>query len=388
VNPIRPANSEIVPDETVPGGADFGAGSLVPFTYDLPETRIAQRPVVPYDEALLMVVERSAGTIRDSRFTAAAEEIRRGDLLVFNNTKVLPARFFGAFRDESGKAVGSLEVFLLRPDPISPAWRCIGQPLKKCRVGRILDFPRGLSARVIGKPSDEEIVVEFFVSEGLSPQGSSLSPSGPSLEALMHEVGTMPIPPYIRDGVADEADRVDYQTMFAQHEGSIAAPTASLHFTPRLMDALEEKGAQTECLTLHVGAASIRRVEREGVLQRPGPEKMVVPHQVLEQVRKTKAEKGRVIAVGTTVARALESAARQGESSGQGGVAGDTDLFITPGFKFEAVDALFTNFHQPGTTHLLLVEAFIGRELLERSYARALAGAYRFLSYGDGTLLV
>jgi S-adenosylmethionine:tRNA ribosyltransferase-isomerase len=361
---------------------------LRPFSYDLPEERIAQRPAVPYDTARLLVINRKAGSLKNSVFTQVCEEISSGDLLVFNDTRVLPARFFGAFRQTSQspgaehESPAAVEVFLIRPEPVSPRWRCIGKPLKKFKEGRVIDFVSGLSATVVSRLSQEEVLLEF-----------SSNNQNEELEPLMQRVGRMPIPPYIRGGRADDSDTIDYQTMFAKVSGSIAAPTASLHFTPALITSLEQKGVRLEFLTLHVGAASIRSVVRDGQVSPPQPESMVVPKKVLEEIAATKARGARVIAVGTTVARALESAARsssvlENENPDSEVISGEADIFITPGFQFKVLDGLFTNFHQPGTTHLLLVEAFMGRLLVEHSYAHALANGYRFLSYGDGTLIL
>jgi S-adenosylmethionine:tRNA ribosyltransferase-isomerase len=195
----------------------------------------------------------------------------------------------------------------------------------------------------------------------------------------------MPIPPYIRNGRGDEQDRVDYQSIFAEHPGSVAAPTASLHFTTELVDSLvNQVGCRVDRLTLHVGTASFQPIMVNEVLRPPGEERFVVAESLIEKLLETKAQGGRVIAVGTTVVRALESAVR---SSDLGSMQG-TQLFIQPGFQFQMVDALITNFHQPRTTHLLLVEALLGSEGIESTYRAALAHEYRFLSYGDGMLIV
>ncbi len=197
--------------------------------------------------------------------------------------------------------------------------------------------------------------------------------------------GLMPIPPYIRDGYSDEADFEDYQTHFASKEGSVAAPTASLHFTPELMAEIEGRGVRKEFLTLHVGAASFLPLWKPGEeLQQPGEERMFYLQRVVDAIKETRERGKRVFAVGTTAVRALETMMRREAADGE---ELRTDLFIQPGFEFKAIDGMVTNFHQPGTTHLLLVEAFLGRELLNRAYQHALAGDYRFLSYGDGMLL-
>jgi S-adenosylmethionine:tRNA ribosyltransferase-isomerase len=228
------------------------------------------------------------------------------------------------------------------------------------------------------------VLVQFSLRDGQA--GTEI------LQSALRAAGTMPIPPYIRGGLGDEEDLTDYQTIFARHEGSIAAPTASLHFTPNLVKSLLRAGVEMAQVTLHVGAASIRALDASsgGV---PGAERMQVSASVLEKIDDTRRAGGRVVAVGTTVMRALETAWRARQSVAAGGAPaptlfeGETDLFIRPGFEFYAVDGLITNFHQPGTSHLLLVEAFVGRSLLERIYDHALHSKYRFLSYGDGSLL-
>ncbi len=342
--------------------------TLTPFSYDLPRERIAQRPVHPYDSAKLLVVEREEGVLRDSLFSDLHTFLDQGDLLLLNNTKVYPARLCGV-RSETG---GSVELLLLE-QLSDETWLCLGKPLKKLRNGTSLAFGCGLLAQVRERIDEQRVSVSFSV-EG----GPSLLPE------RMREVGVMPIPPYIRDGQADAQDKQDYQTSFAAVEGSVAAPTASLHFTPSLFDSLDQNGIERETLTLHVGTASFLPLQRDdGSLEflPPGQELLSVPHSLCEKVIKFRSQAKKVIPVGTTAMRALESAMR-------GCLDGATDLFITPGFEFLGADGLITNFHQPGTTHLLLVEALLGRELLEEVYAHALENEYRFLSYGDGMLIL
>lgn len=371
-----------------------------PFSYELPPERIAQRPLRPPDLAKLLVAERESGRIHDKQFTALPEVLRAGDLLVCNDSRVIPARLRGVFEDEPAQAV---EVFLLSPqdslglagnDSQTVTWRCIGRPLRKWQTGRRMLIGDRIIATVMPPrpttgPSNEEgsqgdVLVQFSLRDGQA--GTEM------LQSALRAAGTMPIPPYIRGGNGDEEDLTDYQTIFARQEGSIAAPTASLHFTPNLVNSLLRAGIEMTQVTLHVGAASIRALDASpgGV---PGAERMQVPAAVLERIDATRRAGGRVVAVGTTVMRALETAWRAREAVKAPGAPaptvfeGETDLFIRPGFEFCAVDGLITNFHQPGTSHLLLVEAFVGRELLESIYTHALSGDYRFLSYGDGSLL-
>lgn len=341
----------------------------VPYTYILPEERIAQRPVHPPESAKMLVVDRNSGDVSHSRFASIAEYLRPTDHLIFNDTKVIPARLFGTLNDGNGHPV---QIVLLRQIG-TDEWSAIGYPMRRIRVATQVCFSSELVAEVLPSPTEDRLRLRFI------PSGSRGS------FELIQEQGTMPIPPYIRDGRGDAQDRVDYQSIFAQYTGSVAAPTASLHFSEHLMSSIRSSvGCQIDTLTLHVGAASFQPIMVNGVLRPPGEEHFHVPAEIMGKITETKARGGRVIAVGTTVVRALESAAR----GIQGGVEGETSLFIQPGFEFKGVDALVTNFHQPSTTHLLLVEALIGRELLDRAYQTALATEYRFLSYGDGMLIV
>jgi S-adenosylmethionine:tRNA ribosyltransferase-isomerase len=286
---------------------------------------------------------------------------------VFNDSKVIPARLFGSLDTPHGA-----EVELLLLERISDArWMCIGRPLKKVRaIGRVR-FGVDLLASVVPElSSPERITVDFETSD----------PAGVAAAIISH--GTMPIPPYIRGGRGDAQDTIDYQSIFAENPGSVAAPTASLHFTPDLMGRLtRDIGVAVSQLTLHVGSASFLPILDNGVLRRPGSERLSDDPHNLSTLAGTRSQGGRVVAIGTTVVRALESAARNSAAK-------YTDLFISPGFEYKALDALVTNLHQPGTTHLLLVEALLGRELLKTAYEHALGHGYRFLSYGDGMLII
>ena len=338
------------------------------FTYDLPPARIAQRPVHPYDSARLLVAQRHKRSLHESHFSSLTDSLRPGDVLVFNDTRVIPARLFG--RLPGG---GEVEVLLHRK-LASDSWRCLGKPLKKLKPGTVIQFANGLLALAGSRLDQYEIELSF----------SSTHPDKTAAELLASQ-GIMPIPPYIRGGKADDLDIADYQTFFAAREGSVAAPTASLHFTPELMDRIRALGCEVRFLTLHVGSASFLALSEngEGGLVPPGSERFRPDMELVQKALAVRAAGGRVIPVGTTAVRALESMA---------GAAADTEfaeteLFITPGYPFKLVDAMFTNFHQSGTTHLLLVEAFLGREMLARAYEHALASDFRFLSYGDGMFL-
>ena len=339
------------------------------FAYDLPPQRIAQRPVKPYDQAKLLVANRQAGSLGDSVFNLLPELLHPGDLLVLNDTRVVRARLLGRLAD------GDAACELLCLEEAAPLeFRCLGKPLKKLRPGRRILFDAGLEAVVLQRVGEFEVTVRFSSASG-------------NVRAALDSAGTMPIPPYIRKGCGDQDDVADYQTCFAAHSGSVAAPTASLHFTPELLQRIEGKGVRRVFVTLHVGPASfLPLADADGAVRRtPGPEWYVHSNAVLEAIVQTRAAGGRVFAVGTTVVRALESMHRVEAADGE---RRSTELFITPGFDFRAIDGLITNFHQPRTTHLLLVEAFIGRTRLEEAYAHALAGGYRFLSYGDGMIVL
>jgi len=342
---------------------------MEPFVYELPTDRIAQRPVHPADTARMMVIERASRRLRHLTFRELPSILRADDHLVFNDTRVVPARLFGTL---SEGIEHHAELLLVREE--GPArWLCLGRPLRKIRAKGVIAFSDRLWAQVVDVPSHDRVVVEFRTD------------TAEPLEDLIRQHGTMPIPPYIRQGRADEQDLLDYQTIFAEKEGSIAAPTASLHFTPELMSAIADGvGCKTSRITLHVGSASFLPVLVDGVLKPPGSEQFIVAPSLLDSLQETRRHGGRVVAVGTTVVRALESAVRCGGSDNMK----DTELFIQPGFEFQIVSSVVTNFHQPGTTHLLLVEALLGRQLLAQAYEEALSSGYRFLSYGDGMLIV
>jgi S-adenosylmethionine:tRNA ribosyltransferase-isomerase len=333
---------------------------ITPFQYVLPEGRIAQRPLTPATCAKLLVVERAAQKLTDAVFKELPEFINEKHLFVFNNTRVIPARFFGKLKGSERE----VEILLLR-ELADSTWSCIGRPMKYLLPGTSLTIDGTLHAIVREKTKNGELRVNFFSDK----------------EALL-EHGTMPIPPYIRNGHGDEQDKADYQTFFAEKDGSIAAPTASLHFNAELLDGLKAAGAKLEYLTLHVGSASFRQVTHSP----PGEEEVEISSALLDRLREHKKNGGTVLAVGTTVVRALESAVSGGlVRSGDRSYA---NLFIRPGYPFRLVDQLITNFHQPGTTHMLLVEALLGRGLLAESYQHAIDNNYRFLSYGDGMLIL
>jgi S-adenosylmethionine:tRNA ribosyltransferase-isomerase len=344
----------------------MSSGVFVPYSYELPKERIAQRPCQPPESAKMLVIERSSGTLIDSTFSEIGAWLRTGDRLVFNDTKVVPARLFGRL-----DSPGGAQVELLLVEKVSESrWSCIGRPLRKVRsVGRVR-FSDTLTADVV--PNDgplDRVTVEFSTTENTH------------ISMAIAQHGTMPIPPYIRGGHGDEQDEKDYQSVFARYSGSIAAPTASLHFTTELVERLrQDPGVALSTITLHVGTASFLPIVEDGVITPPGKESFRIESHVLAEIRETRDAGGRIVAVGTTAVRALESSALSLE--------GATQLFIQPGYQFGIADVVVTNFHQPGTTHLLLVEALLGKELLQKAYTHALAHGYRFLSYGDGMVII
>jgi S-adenosylmethionine:tRNA ribosyltransferase-isomerase len=347
------------------------------FNYNLPEDRIAQRPVYPYDHAKLLVIDRKSEQLREVIFKDIVNFISAKDQLIFNNSRVIPARLYGKLQPGGAE----VEFLLLQPNQrISDQeeiWSALGRPLKKLRSGNIVNVGDVISIEVLERVGEKEVSLRLSVKSG-------------SVAGALTQIGHMPIPPYIRKGRGDKQDLVDYQSAFAKCEGSVAAPTASLHFTDSLLSELRTKGVRIDEVTLHVGAASFLPVfdaqSSAPVFTPPGKEKMIVRPEFAQSLLATNARGGRRIAVGTTVVRALESLARYGELNEILSV--DTDIFIQPGHEFKNLDAVVTNFHQPGTSHMLLVEALLGRDLLQKSYDYALNNQFRFLSYGDAMLIL
>ena len=329
------------------------------FDFELPEDLIAQRPVVPRDAARLLDV--TSDGLHDRTVRDLPSLLRQGDLLVFNDTKVIPARLIGT-RPEGGK----VEALLIR-DLGDGRWLTFARPAKRMKIGHKLTFD-GLSATVAEKREDGSVVLEF-------------DRSGHAFLTALEQSGAVPLPPYIRGGTADARDRADYQTLFAQHDGSVAAPTAGLHFTPALMAALADAGIATAGVTLHVGAGTFQPVRVDDTDQHTmHAEWGEVPQATADAIARAE----RVVAIGTTSLRLLESVARTGAMRAW---SGETDIFITPGFQFRAVDLLLTNFHLPRSTLFMLVAAFAGLERMKEAYAHAIRERYRFYSYGDCCLL-
>lgn len=331
------------------------------FHYDLPAERIAQRPAAHtaarHDSKLLWA---NAEHIRDEVFSSLPEILRPGDLLIFNNSKVIPARFFFLLGEKE------VEVLLLRQIK-EHTWEALARPMKKFTVGLEFYLSEAIKAKVLGRSDD------------LSRIHLELSSKTDIVEAIK-QTGLMPIPPYIRAGRSDLLDREQYQTEYAQHEGSVAAPTAGLHFSKELFDRLKQKGFEMDFVTLHVSQWSFSQVMSDQL--KVSEEYYQVSEQAWNKIFKAKKAGRRVLAVGTTSVRALESRALLSDDIGSDFQA--SSLFIQPGFEFKIVDCMITNFHQPNSTHLALVSAFLGEQRIREVYKHALKGKYRFLSYGDG----
>jgi S-adenosylmethionine:tRNA ribosyltransferase-isomerase len=334
------------------------------FDFDLPPDRIAQRPAQPRDSARLLSVTPSA--LADHIVNELPNLLQPGDLLVFNDTRVIPARLTG----QRGEARVSVTLHqMLGPD----SWRVFAKPAKRLRPDDRVIFATDFTARVVERGPQGDVVLVF-------------DRSGTDLVAALHQHGAMPLPPYIRGGIADARDRSDYQTLFAKEEGAVAAPTAALHFTPALMEALKARGIGMAMLTLHVGAGTFLPVKAEDTEHHVMHEEIgVLTQDTANTINATRHAGGRVVAVGTTSLRLLESAAA--DDGLVGPFAGGTSIFITPGYRFKAVDRLLTNFHLPRSTLFMLVSAFAGLTRMKSAYRHAIASGYRFYSYGDCCLL-
>lgn len=352
------------------------------FDFELPPDRIALRPAQPRDSARLLVVRPGSGqpVLEDRIVRELPDLLRKGDALVVNDTKVIPARLRGRKLTESGEGTG-VEVTLHKQLDGS-RWRAFARPAKRVRAGDTLRF--GDEGRVCFLGQLDAVVEE-------KREGGEITLAfafhGPMLEQAVEERGAMPLPPYIASRrEPDERDRDDYQTMFARMPGSVAAPTAGLHFTPEMLGALEARGVTLHRLTLHVGAGTFLPVKAEDTGDHVmHPEWGEVTAATARDLNAVRAQGGRIVAVGSTALRLLESAA--GPDGMLQAFAGETALFITPGYQFRVADMLLTNFHLPRSTLFMLVAAFSGLETMQRAYAHAIAAGYRFYSYGDACLL-
>lgn len=352
---------------------------LADFDFDLPEDRIALRPAIPRDSARLLVVAPGA-PLKDLRVSDLPGELRAGDVLVLNDTRVIPARLKGVrVREDSRVAVEATLHKRLAPH----VWTAFMRPGKRLAEGDRIVFGEAedracflgnLDATVKAKGEGGEVTLAFDL-------------SGPALDAAIAERGAMPLPPYIAAKRAEDAqDRTDYQTVYAEEDGSVAAPTAGLHFTPQLFERLAAAGVETARVTLHVGAGTFLPVKVDDLSEhRMHAEWGEVDSAVADRLNGVRAAGGRIVCVGTTSLRLLETAA--GEDGVVRPFIGETDIFITPGYRFRAADGLMTNFHLPKSTLFMLVCAFAGTETMKAAYAHAIESGYRFYSYGDGSLL-
>ncbi len=336
------------------------------FDFELPPDRIALRPVRPRDAARMLLVEGDE-PFADRTVRELPQLLRAGDVLVFNDTRVIPAQLQGRRGDAKIGATLHKRLDLRR-------WQAFVRNAKRLKPGDRIDFDDGVSAVAEQRHTDGSFTLAFAGEE--------------PVEALLERAGTMPLPPYIAGKRAPDAqDRNDYQTLFAREDGAVAAPTAALHFTPELIAALDESGIGRETLTLHVGAGTFLPVKAEDtVAHRMHAEWGRIDAATADRLNAARAAGGRLIAVGTTSLRLLESAA-----NAQGVIRpfeGDTAIFITPGYRFRAIDGLMTNFHLPKSTLFMLVSALMGLERMQAAYAHAIAEHYRFYSYGDSSLLL
>ena len=352
------------------------------FDFDLPEDRIALRPASPRDAARLLVVRPDAAEpLEDRGIRDLVSLLQPGDALVLNDTRVIPSRLYGGRR--RGDSVARVEIMLHKREA-ADRWRAFARPAKKLAVGETVTFGDDaegiacelgrLQAEVIAKEEGGEVELRFAL-------------AGAYLDDAIARLGELPLPPYIAGKrPTDQADASDYQTMHARTDGAVAAPTAGLHFTPELVAALEARGVSRHFVTLHVGAGTFLPVKADDTeAHRMHAEWGCVSSETAAALNAVRARGGRIVAVGTTSLRLLESA------TGQDGIitpfSGDTAIFITPGYRFRAVDLLLTNFHLPRSTLFMLVSAFCGLDVMKRAYAHAIAQGYRFYSYGDGSLL-
>ncbi len=339
------------------------------FDYDLPPELIAQEPLPQRDASRMLIVDREKQTWTDSHFRELPQQLESSDLLVLNNTRVFPARLMGR-REPSG---GRVEVLLVR-ELDSDVWEALIKPGRRLKKGDKVTFDGAqLTAEIIDERGKELRQLRLH-----SPK---------SLHSVLDEFGEMPLPPYIsRPAGSSMTDRERYQTLFAKARGAIAAPTAGLHFTPQVMDQIAARGATLAEITLHVGYGTFEPVRVDDSAQHQvSAERYEIDKVAAQAINETKAHGGRVIAVGTTTTRALESAVNERRLDP---IQGSATLTIVPGYKFRVVDALLTNFHLPRSSLLMLVSAFAGHELILEAYRHAVASRYRFYSYGDCMLVI
>ncbi len=334
------------------------------FFYNLPEELIAQTPLYPRNSSRLLAMEKNSGEVTHTGFSSLGDFLKKGDTLILNDTRVLPARIFG-IREGTGAVVE----FVLLKEKRQNVWECLAGPGKRAKEGYSFTFSDNLSAVVTEVLEDGNRILEFF------PKGEFF--------ACLDEVGQMPLPPYIKERLEDKER---YQTVYSKELGSAAAPTAGLHFTPEMLDQLRANGINIGYVTLHVGLGTFRPVKVDDVTKhKMHSEHYMIPGETADLINKTKKEGGRVICVGTTSCRTLESAATFfGEIKE---CSGDTDIFIYPGYEFKVMDGLVTNFHLPESTLIMLVSAFAGYHNTMNAYNIAVNEKYRFFSFGDAMFI-
>ena len=337
---------------------------LSDFDYELPEELIAQTPIKSRDQSRLMVLDKLTGDIKHEHFHDIIEELHEGDVLVLNDTKVIPARLIG-----TKVSTGAVIELLLLKELGEDIWECLSRPAKRLKVGTIVSFHDKLKAEVIEK-LDEGIVRVKLIYSGI-------------LMEILDELGEMPLPPYIHEKLK-EKDR--YQTVYAKNVGSAAAPTAGLHFTNELLDELKTKGIEILFITLHVGLGTFRPVETENILEHHMHSEFYhMDKDVADKLNQAKKEGRKIYAVGTTTTRTLETIMHKYHEFRE--CSGNTDIVIYPGFEFLAIDGLITNFHLPKSTLLMLVSALSSREIILNAYQEAVKNKYRFFSFGDAMFI-
>ena len=335
------------------------------FDFYLPEELIAQHPIDKRDNSKLLVLDKNNGNIEHKHFTDIIDYLHEGDVLVLNDTKVIPARLIG-IKEETN---ANIEVLLLKKEK-QDIWECLVKPAKRVKVGTIVSFGNGLLKAKCLTIKDEGIREFEFIYDGIFYE-------------ILDKLGTMPLPPYIKEKLKDKER---YQTVYAKNIGSAAAPTAGLHFTKNLLNKIKEKNITICYITLHVGLGTFRPVNVEDVTKhKMHTEYYSMSDSVAEILNKAKQEKRRIIAVGTTTTRTLETVIQKYDKFK--GCSGETDIFIYPGYKFKAIDALITNFHLPKSTLLMLVSALSSKEIILKAYKEAVKKEYRFFSFGDAMLI-
>ena len=349
--------------------------SLHDYFYELPKSLIAQTPCEQRDGCRLLVLDRKTGSVTHKHFYDVVDYLNEGDVLVINDSRVIPARIFGVKvrGQDDGNAPSSVECLLLRQRELD-TWECIVRPGKRVKTGAVIDFSGVMTGTVLSVEEDGNRIIRFDYDRS----------DGQTVYSVLERIGRMPLPPYITETLDDDSK---YQTVYANELGSAAAPTAGLHFTNELLKKIEDKGIDVVRVMLHVGLGTFRPVKVENIEEhRMHSEFFTVTEDAAARINAARKRGGRIVAVGTTSARTLESA-----SDGDGTVTAqsrDTDIFIYPPYRFKAVDALITNFHLPESTLLMLISAFSDRDTIMRAYAEAVKLGYRFFSFGDAMLIL